>query len=314
MEDRVNWWKNPSYWPIDRAEEYVSLFVATLSLGKAIFPQEWTGEEPYTQPLEARKAPERTGLEMLRASVSNSPKQIREHYELLQMHRPDIELAEPRAAHPSIPPYKLTHEQKLIAARLELELEDKAYAEELERVKNDNILSAPAKERMDKVIDAIAGAVCREELAWAYSVNGQFYPTDSIKEWRGNPLRQRFVCGMINVSDPYSSYIGPDGCAFIFFSKRDIDRLISAYSGVTVEPERAGKVDRTVKANVPAKRLREWADDYFSQFQGKKAPTHATAETAYREAFPEAGTTQFRKEVWPNRPVWMHKPRAPKGA
>lgn len=314
MEDRLNWWKNPNYWPIDRAEEYVSLFVATLSIGKAIFQQEWTGEEPYAQPLEARKAPERSGLEMLRASVSNSQKQIREHYELLRMHRPDIELAAPRTAHPSIPPYTLTHEQKLIAARLELELEDKAYAEELERVKNDNILSAPAKERMDKVIDAIAGAVCRKELAWALSLNGEFNAIDSTKEWRSDPLRQRFVCGMMNINSPFSSNIGPDGCAYIFFSKRDIDRLVSACSGRADETEKPNKVNRTVKANVPAKKLQAWTDQYFSEFEGKKAPTHATAEAAYRQAFPDAGTTQFRNEVWPNRPLWMKTPRAPKGA
>ncbi|MEN5277430.1 hypothetical protein ABE527_10805 [Brucella sp. TWI432] len=296
MTDPLNHWKNPKDWPKDRSGQYVSLFEATIRIGAALFQDEWSGTEPYAPSLYKVHEEMYVGGETLITVKSNlTHLDMKQLYCLLFRKRPDLALPFPSSVNDY---YNLTDDQIRSAALL---------------ASVSDAQTAKLHDRMDQVIEFIAEAVSQKKLEWALARDGQFTAMHSTDEWREGRIKQRFFWGMMNPLAPYSPAIGGDGYAYIFFSKRDIDRLVSACSGCADETEKPNKVNRTVKANVPAKKLQEWADKYFSQFEGMKAPTHATAEAAYRQAFPEAGTTQFRKEVWPNRPLWMQIPRAPKG-
>src|SRR5260370_27241854 len=73
MIDRLKFWENPSSWPRDTME-FAFLGRAVSTIGKALYPTDWTGEEPIvglvSQPLTPKeRAPPGTSTGELKAST-----------------------------------------------------------------------------------------------------------------------------------------------------------------------------------------------------------------------------------------------------
>lgn len=205
---RDKFWLEPDRWPRDTAE-YMFLARALHVVGRHVFAEEWTGDEPTTpDPFGLPFVSLKDGAKIFPRSIVTASTH-RQLLELLSDARPDFARKVMR-----IPPhsYQFDEEEWDAAAAL-------AHEADAER--------HPAKSRFARVIAEI-----RDRLADGRFVSalrdregGQIGPPLPSHLWNTEGVSPRFFWCQMNPADPFSSCVGGDQFDYIFLSRVSLAAL-----------------------------------------------------------------------------------------
>jgi hypothetical protein len=269
-------WKDQTGWPRD-TPKMIFLGRAVNQLGRAIFGEDWTGEEPGIRTFSYFKIVTRS----------------RETNNFIACHLPQFGRKEYNS---SMAPPPTGHDD----FRRKFEFSKEELQEMKLFIDRHNATVPSAKERFIKVQTTITDGAGAGKLGTSFRAlaGGDVYPVPS-HWWNTERLEQRFASCRIDPEAPF----GPGGAAWIFVSRSDLENLLQASgSSQTPEPRRRrgppqkydwedGKlfVFRELDAygdfDLPKNHLAHWRSqndliDRLLRYMGRqgKEPGHSTAQ------------------------------------
>jgi hypothetical protein len=225
---KFEFWSSPSSWPADPVG-YVFLARAIGMVGRAMYPDEWTGAEVMAPVLTLLPRFEHLGL--------HRNDRTRAH-DLLRRHRPEIaEVTQTSAYSLGLHGPTLSAEQWRVAAELS--------EAEVARV-------LPARARMDAVkAEIVRRSEAGDLLTYSRPVKGGNVQDLPLSAWRTESLAPRFYQCQINPRDPFGTGIGGEHYCYIFVGKVSLDQALASLSGLAVDPAAAW-------LPLPEQTLKDW--------------------------------------------------------
>jgi hypothetical protein len=196
----ADFWQDQTAWPRD-TQERVFLGRAVNQLGRALFGEEWTGEEPGVKTFSYIKI------------VTDS----RATNNFIARYLPQFGRREYRGSMAPPPTGYDDHRPEFEFSRDELQELDLF-------IKRHNAKVPPAKGRLKKVQDTIADSAVAERLGTSFFTfaSGDFHTIPS-NWWIAAQLEQRFATCSINPNDPF----GAGGGAWIFVAHGGLEAIVN---------------------------------------------------------------------------------------
>ena len=218
MTFRFDFWSASESWPTDPVG-YVFLARAFDELGRAMFPDDWTGKEALAADSKALPFLDHLGLHR-----SDRIHALR----LLRSHRPDLVepvITERASLYGRLSDPVLSTEQWKVAAEL-------SAKEVMQR--------GPVLQRQQAVVrEIVRRCEAGELMSYGRPVKGGNLADLSRATWRTELLAARVTQCQINPSDPFGSGIGGVNYSYIFLGRLSLDKLIGSLSGPSIDPSAA---------------------------------------------------------------------------
>ena len=210
-------WHRPNSW-ISDPFGYVFLPRAMLEIGKALFPDEWTGKEPTTPIF----------FPLPKVSVLASPNVKRDVHSLLRAERPDF-ARPPLDALPRRPDIVcLPHLHRAQGRPIVTFTEDEwAAARKIFQKRED--VARPARRRYAKVCETVASACRSGDLVSAlrpHNGGDAVEMRPSLWNTEGAALAHRFECFSLDPSEPFSGGLA-NREAWICVARNGLDALLA---------------------------------------------------------------------------------------
>lgn len=215
-DDQAKFWSNPANWPGDTSE-CVFLCRATLLVGKALFGEDWTGNEPTTP------SPYDFWLRV-GARVSPLPQSQATQHQKLQMHRvisehcPQFKLDPVRSGSWGPQPIKFSDEE-WSAGQKAANAIDAGNAAALQRFAEAKLFLVSA------LLDGRVIARLRPIRGGAF---GNPIPAH---DWNGENIWSRFCWGQMNPHDPFGGGVGGDAYQYVYVERRSLEALLNSAGG-----------------------------------------------------------------------------------
>ncbi|WP_202332663.1 hypothetical protein [Mesorhizobium sp. L-8-3] len=286
MKERIRFWAEQAKWPVDTTH-CVFLARSVHIVGAALFPDEWTGNEPLTpDPYDLHWT--FAGVQLPLPLGSARPWQRQIVHGLIIQYRHDLGRPPTQWGQYGPPELAFTSEEwdagLEIANRLDAE-----HAEARMRFMNTKaeVTNGLRTGQLQSVLRPKAG--------------GSFGRPLSPDLWNTERVEERFFWCQMNPSSPFGNAVGGDSFQYIFVGREGLEQYVR---------ERHPKPDRSPKQTYPLKDLILWATNLFDAVESgeRGRPTQDQFEKEIREQFPGVSIPYVRDNVWLQRPhTWPRK-------
>ncbi|SFJ61429.1 hypothetical protein [Aerobium aerolatum] len=207
----IKFWSDPSRWPRD-TNDYVFICQAVLIVGKAIFGDEWTGDEPITPPPFYFWTGAPNGLRPLVQSEASQQQKVQMH-RLLMTHSPQFKREPIRYGRWGPPSIQFRHEECSAGLQIANDI-DASHALRRDRFTRAQwfLVSALSEGHLASRLRPIRGGAFSDDLP------------SSI--WNGEDFSARFFWGQMNPSSPFGVGVGGDRHQYIFVSREQLTALL----------------------------------------------------------------------------------------